>query len=254
MNDTCLIIGHLNINHLLTINGLIRYYTTIYNKVYVLCKKSNYKSAYSFFSDNLNIIILITDKNTLLNNHYLLEEYKNCDILKIGEYNNNWNTLKSEYVIDNYPYLFFETYYNQLNLEYNIRYKYENINRNKIRERNFYNKIMKKYEKYIFIHDLDNKKIEIYKDLPIFHPNINYYNNNKNSKFYDFWNGDISDNILDYCSILENSDEIHIVFSSFFSLCMFLDLSKIKKKYIYTSISNIKNYHDNMNDWNIIYF
>jgi hypothetical protein len=34
---------------------------------------------------------------------------------------------------------------------------------------------------------------------------------------------------------------------------MFLDLSLVKKKYIYTNITNIKDYHEKMNDWTIIY-
>jgi hypothetical protein len=82
---------------------------------------------------------------------------------------------------------------------------------------------------------------------------LNYYNDNPKSEFYNYWNGEISDNISDYCYIIENSEEIHVLFSAFFSLCMYLDLSNVKKKYIYTCIPNIKDYHKNANDWIIVY-
>ena len=100
---------------------------------------------------------------------------------------------------------------------------------------------MKNYDKYIFVHDnnyeLKNLINNQNNDIKFFHPNI------KNN---------ISNNILDYCKIIENSEEIHVIFSAFLNLCMYLDLSKVKKKYIYTNIINIKDLHKNMNDWIII--
>lgn len=53
---------------------------------------------------------------------------------------------------------------------------------------------------------LNNKNI-----IPIFHPNLNYYN--EKSQFYNYWLNIISDNILYYCKIIENSEEIHVILS-----------------------------------------
>jgi hypothetical protein len=138
-------------------------------------------------------------------------------------------------------------------LLYDLIYNYEKINRNYLNEKFFYNDIMENYlkfnNKYIFVHDKNNNlTIHNINKLPIFHPNFNY------DKNYCLWKNKIYNNILDYCKIIENSYEIHVTFSSFFNLCMFLDLSKVTNKYIYTNIINIKDFHKNMKDWNIIMY
>ena len=244
----CLIIGHLSLGDQLIINGLVRYLSLKYSQVYLICKRINLKSIISIYSDNHSIIPISVDTNNFIinNDHYIFDLYKDCEIIKIGMFNNNWYIYKSNLVLDNLPYLFFETFYKQIDLDYHIRYKFEKIYRNIEREKLYYNMIMENYiknnSKYIFVHDFFINKFSL-KDIPIFHPNYNY------SKY---WNGIISDNITDYCQILENSYEIHVTFSSFFNLCIYLDLSKVKHKYIYTNVSNIKDLHVNLKDWNII--
>jgi len=252
-NKKCLIVGHLSCSDLLTINGLTRYYTDIYNYVYVLCKKKNYKTFNQVYSDNNSIIPIFIDieDNIISNDHYIFDLYSNIDIIRLGSLNNNWYVLKSDYLLDNIPYSFFKTFYKQCDLDYKIRYKYEKINRNHIYEKHFYNNVMLKYNKYIFLHDVKNEIILDNSEYQIFHPNKNYYKDN--SQYYNLWNGLISDNLLDYSYILENALEIHVTYSSFFALCMFLNLEKVKKKNIYTKIANIKDYHINLNNWNIIY-
>jgi hypothetical protein len=324
----CLIVSHLSIGDQFIINGIVRYFSLKYSKIYLLCKRSNLKSIISIYSDNNSIIPISVDTNNYMidNDHYIFDLYKDCDIIKIGIFNNNWYIYKSNFIIQNLPYLFFETFYKQLNLEYNLRYKFEKIYRNYKREEYYFNKIMEKYiindSKYIFIHDENNSILknitenncninrsslrfsrentmnlskqsedkelfsrenimnlskqsedkelfsrentmnlskqlldkELFSgtiveentsnNISIFHPNYNYYPK--------YCNGIISDNITDYCKILENSYEIHVIFSSFFNLCTFLDLSKVTKKYIYTNIANIKDLHINLKDWNII--
>ena len=263
----CFIVSHLSLGDQLIINGLIRYFSSIYSYTYLLCKKTNLKSTISIFSDNNSIIPISVNTNNYVidEDHYLFNLYKDCDIIKIGVLNNNWYILKSNFNIDNLPYSFFETFYKQQNLDYKIRYNYEKINRNFSLEDKYYKSIMHNYlniinnitnNKYIFVHyNIDNNKIisdkYINKNIPIFHPNINYYTDPKN-KYYNYWNGIISNNITDYCKIIEKSYEIHVTFSSFLNLCVFLNLSKVTKKYIYTKVANIKDLHENLKDWHII--
>lgn len=246
----CLIIGHLSLGDQFIINGLVRYFSLKYSQIYLLCKRINLKSIISIYIDNNSIIPISvdTDKFIIDNDHYIFDLYKECDIIKIGMMNNNWYIYKSDLILDNLPYLFFETFYKQLDLLYDIRYKFEKIYRNLEREQTYYQLIMENYiknnSKYIFIHDNDNilfNKLSF--NIPIFHPNYQHHNYN---------NGVISDNITDYCTILEKSYEIHVTFSSFFNLCVFLDLSKVSNKYIYTNVVNIKDLHVNLKDWNII--
>lgn len=238
MNDECIIIGHLSLNDLLIINGIVNYYTIKYNKVYLLCKKIDFETINQMFSHN-NLIIPISidmeiNNNVLSYDSIIFKEYEKIDIIKIGMHNPNWDSLKSDFIIENLPYLYFKTFYEQLNLDYEIRYKYEKINRNILSEKKLNN------EKYKFVNGV--KKNDFNEDeLFIFDPCDN--------PVYP----KISNNILDYCTILENSYEIHLSYNYFFSLCMLLDLSKVKNKYIYTSIINIKEYHKNAVDWKIIY-
>jgi len=257
--ENCIIIGHLALGDQFIINGIIRYYSNIYNNVYIVSKKKYVKSIESIYNDNINIKIISvdTDNNILDYNHSIFKEKYNYDIIKIGLHNNNWYVNKSSLIIDNLPYNFYKTFYEQLNLDYyEIRKRYEKINRNVTEEELFYKKTMKNYnDKYIFIHDnLDNTiQNNIFKEIeyPIFHPNKNYYENNP--YLNHLWNNSISNNILDYCKILENAEEIHVIFSSFLNLCMFLDLSKVKNKYLYTSLIYLKEFDENMKEWNIVY-
>ena len=248
MINKCLIYGNLNICNFFEINGIIRYYSNIYDEVYVVSKNNYYDSACNIFLDNKRIIILSLDiqDEIIPNNHYIFDLYKDIDNINLNLEND----------IDNIMF-FAKNYYNKINLDYNLRYKYEKINRNNIFENKFYDKVMKKYNNsYIFINDYTNlnyQKITIHSKLPIYHPKVNYYNDNTYSKFYDYWCNESSDNILDYCKILENAYEIHLVYNDFFCLANFLNLSNVKNKYIYTDLVNIKDYYENIKDWKVIF-
>jgi hypothetical protein len=152
MNEKCLIIGHLGLGDQFTINGLIRYYTTLYNYVYVLSKKNNIKSINQMYIDTNNVIPIYIDTvyDVIDYNHYLFKEYKNYDIIKLGLHNNNWYIIKSNLITGSLPYSFFKTFYEQIYLNYDIRYKYEKINRYKNNELFFFKKVMINYDKYIF--------------------------------------------------------------------------------------------------------
>jgi hypothetical protein len=257
MINKCLIYSYLSLCNLFEINSIIRYYSNYYDVVYVVSKDNYYTSAFNIFSDNKKIITLCIkiDTMTIPNNHYIFDLYKDSTIINLS-LNDDLNS-------------FAKNYYNNINLDYNLKSIYNKINRNNFFEEKFYNKVMKKYifinnyednnlkkyNKYIFINDYQNnesKKINIYSDYPIYHPEINYYINNKNSIFYDYWINEKSDNILDYCKIMENAHELHLVYNDFFCLSLFLNLENVKNKYIYTDIINIKDYYD-IKDWKIIY-
>jgi hypothetical protein len=142
-----------------------------------------------------------------------------------------------------------------------MRYDYEDINRNKERELALYNSIVRVYgEKYIFLHDHRNIKykhcderpnVYVDSDLPVFHPNFNYYDGLENN-YKDLWNSEfLSDNLLDYCTLIENATEIHISDSAFSCLMPFLDLQNVKKKCIYTCYY-LESYHVKYRNWEIV--
>jgi hypothetical protein len=158
---------------------------------------------------------------------------------------------------------FWIRFYDQINLPYSMRYDYEDINRNKERETNLHNSIVSKYgEKYIFLHDHrhinyrhyhERSNVHVDSELPVFHPNFNYYSDLANNCHHHLWSSEfLSDNLLDYCTLIENATEIHISDSAFSCLMPFLDLKNVKKKCIYTSHDMISYHNEYTNNWEIV--
>lgn len=150
-------------------------------------------------------------------------------------------------------------------MPYQIRYKYTDLNRNYKKELVFYEQIKKLYgDRYIFVQDHGHitykhtgrdKRLNdniINNEIPIFHPNINFYLDKISHKFHTLWSTDlIHDNLLDYCTILENAEKIIIINSSFSCLCAYLNLKNVKEKIIHTNLDYI-DYHESFKDWKII--
>jgi hypothetical protein len=179
------------------------------------------------------------------------------NIFKTGYSNAYWKRTYSDEA-------FFVNFYNVLGLDYNMIYdqQYLKINRDIRRENELYDKIVSVYDKqYIFVHDHRSHEYKssnprpnviVNSDLPIFHPNYNYYEDDKNNKYYNYWNKEFcSSNILDYNKIMENATELHLSDSSFSCLCPYLNLSSIKCKCVYTTY-NYKLYNKSFNDWTIV--
>ena len=257
--ENVVLLFHLSTGDNFTMYALVRHYQELYKNVYIFCLYRNrffIKQLYEKFS-NINIIYIDSNYNShMVPNEYLentIKNISNYDIIKTGFHNENFNV---------HPY-FWRNFYTNIGIPYEIRYKYIDINRNKENEENLYNALIKKYAKnYIFVHDHRNisyihydirQNVEINRDneTPIFHPNWNYYNDSPH-QFYNLWSSDLSsDNLLDYCTIIENAQEIHISDSSFSCLCPYLNLDNVKIKKIYTKY-NVRNYHNSYDNWDII--
>jgi hypothetical protein len=154
---------------------------------------------------------------------------------------------------------FYREFYLQVEMNYDeLRKKHNKIYRNLERETEFYEMVVKKYgTSYIFVHDhrhIDynhysprkNVTVSTDLDIPIFHPNINYYSNDKNHKYYNLWSVDlIRENIFDYGMVIEKASEIYITDSSFCCLCCYLSIPEYTPKTIYVpSGVDIKDYYD----------
>lgn len=262
MNDkNCIVLFHLPTGDNFTVYALISKLSEKYDKLYIFCLDRNKLFVKQLYENHKNVnIIYIEDKkyNIHLVTDDIFNKYchniKNYDLIKLGHH--DIISLGNQY---------WRSFYNQANVNYDIRYDYMNINRKFENENKLYQKIINIYgDKYIFVHDhrhisykhfsANRKDIDNIKNvnIPIFHPNINYYDKDKNNKYYNLWNESlISNNILDYGMIIENASEIHINDSSFSCLCPYLNLDHIKIKKIYTNI-NYKDYHNKFNDWEII--
>jgi hypothetical protein len=257
MDKNCIFLFHLSTGDNFTMYAAVRHFQKIYKDVFIFCLYRNRYTVTQLYHpyDNVRIITIDETYNSCVAPPKLIEhfksEIKNYDLFVTGYHDPN-------FVGDR----FWEKFYDQLHLPYRMRYDYKDIHRNKERELNLYNAIVSKYgEKYIFLHDHRNIKYKHYheranvhveSDMPVFHPNINYYSDSENNCKYHLWSSEfLSDNLLDYCTLIENATEIHISDSAFSCLTPFLDLKNVKKKCIHTSLDVI-GYHDDYINWEIV--
>ena len=259
MDKNCIFLFHLSTGDNFTMYAAVRHFQKIYKDVFIFCLHRNRYTVTQLYQpyDNVRISIIDEPYNHWLVPNKLIERFKknvpNFDLFVSGFHDPNFNQTPC----------FWKAFYDQLHLPYRMRYDYEDINRNKERELNLYNSIVSKYgEKYIFLHDHRNIEYKHYaeranvyveSDVPVFHPNFNYYSGLETNCHYHLWSSEFSsDNLLDYCTLIENATEIHISDSAFSCLMPFLDLKNVKKKCIHTSLDVIE-YHDKFkNNWEIV--
>ena len=251
---------HLSTGDNFTMYPIILYYLSLYKNIYIFCLYRNKNVVTQLYQNykNIHIIIINETYNSCIVPCEIIEETKNkleeYDLFLTGFNDPIWNFEGTT---------FWRAFYSSFKLPYEIRYNYTNFYRNTEREIQLYNNVINNYGKeYIFVHDHQSinyqhydirQNVIIKHNLPIFHPNINYYFNDTEHDYYNLWNNSFStDNILDYCTLIENATEIHINDSVFSCICPYLNLDKINNKYIYTNI-NIRDYHTSYNSWNIIY-
>jgi alpha(1,3/1,4) fucosyltransferase len=263
----CIFTFHLSTGDNFTMYASVCHYAKLYKKVIVYALFRNRYTVTQLY-EKINNIKVVIIKDQHYNDCIVPEIY----IKKCYDYYCNRNGIIGIDIIkcgSNVPdfsgYYFWKVFYKQIGLDYNIRYEndYRMLNRNYERETILYNKVIERYgDKYIFVHDhrfLDklfrNSRHTVILpdiDIPIFHPNCNYYEvADKNNKFINLWYNFISDNLLDYCMIIEKAYAIHINDSSFSCICPYLNLSHIQDKTMYTTLDVI-DYDNSFNEWTII--
>jgi hypothetical protein len=233
-----------------------------YENVYIFCLFRNrffIKQLYENYN-NIHIIILNANHDNrclaeINDINALKSSVSDYDLIETGYYTNYLSVSVSP---------FWKCFYEQMNLPYEIRYEYLDFNRNIEKEEDIYKKLIDRYGKnYIFVHDHRNVKyqqchprsnvnLDINLDIPIFHPNFNYYSNYPDHKYYYLWEETLflSDNLLDYGKIIENATEIHINDSAFSCYCPYLNLMSVKNKSISSKL-NMVDYHNSFKDWKI---
>jgi hypothetical protein len=250
----------MGLGDMFTMNGATRKLLDSYKKVIVVCKKEYINTIKQMYSDEPKIkvypiknIAHLADLKDPIYAHHHRYEYK------FTGYHDRPTYLKL-------PGHFFEKFYTQLGFTYTDKHNYEKLTRNRPVEEQIHAGFLKCYgHRYIFTHDhrgylqhySPRQPVNIPKqEIPIFHPNINYYDSTE--PFFNIWdnlwNKNIFDNLLNYCTIIENAEQIHIRDSCFSCLCPFLDLTKVKRKVLYTSFSRavMVAYSEKFADWEFV--
>lgn len=226
---TGIIYHHLGLGDTIICNGIINNYCKKFETLFIFCKPKFYTSVKFLYRNNPKVnIIPANDSEASIIYNYIHTDYK----LLLG-----FNYL--EQVISQYKLNFDEGFYKIAGLNFEKRYSDFILNRDKQREDELYNKLNKLSGNYIFLHDdpsrnlIINRDFIIDKTLPIIKPDIN-----------------ITDNIFDYCKIIENATEVHVMDSSFKNLCESLTF-KTEKIYYHTKYLR-PNMTKSKHNWNII--
>ena len=188
-SEKLIIFPHLELGDNIIFNGIVRHYCSIYKKVILICKVTYVKQLEYMYND-LNNLILYPIKGGEVENINVLDELYydneiknifidyNIKFIAINSYKKYYNTntedLKGyidklyygEDKISKYPLTFF----NELNLPYDIRYTNFKVNRNYIIENEIYTKLINILGyKYNIIIDDEKRNFNI---------NIKYIKNN----------------------------------------------------------------------------
>jgi hypothetical protein len=225
-----IVLTHLGMGDITCISPAIRYFAAKYENVYIFCKMKYFENCFKLYEDDENINIL---KLSSLSDHSeyhermeigrFVREFKdNYDLLTCGIYkesHNPFNRLPDNFYLD-------------LGLPLDTYEKYFSLPKS-VYENQYFDNIITNYE-YIFIHgktslaDYTEKIVSnINSDYLLLCPSKNLYS--KNHKHYNIAESVIGLPFFDYFPLIQRSQEIHLISSSFLCLSKFIAPIGIKK-------------------------
>jgi len=227
------VLTHIDLGDNLTALGAIRYYSTIYDEVIVVCKKKNLNNVKSFYQDDNSIKFYTVNEVCEISPGFgfPMELFniitKDCKVISCGMHCNQQ--------IEEIPWSF----YKHLNLRPNIfwDYFYVPTTNHSIILHNIV-----KNMNYVFIHNDCSKgkvftledieyKLNVNKnDILFINPNENMYDSNHSN--YELANRFIGHLLLDYKLIIENAKYNILNESSFFCLAIQLNIKTDNNYYI----------------------
>lgn len=231
------ILTHLGLGDIITSISMVRYLSTIYDEVLVVCKNKSIENVKLFYNDDCSIKILGVDNDNNISPKYgypielFKEKTKDYDLYMCGFH--NLQNKKIDY--KNIPYSF----YKQLNIPVNVFWDYFHIPTD-LKSLDLYNEI--KNQKYVFVHnkasngivfsdDLIKNKLNINKDNLLFiNPDYNFYD--KTHHFFELANKFINHYLPSYVDIIKNAHYNILTDSSFFCLAMQLEINEDNNYYI----------------------
>lgn len=184
-----LIHHHLGLGDAFVCNGLVRYvYFNFYPDLTLVVKKNNLETLKNLYAD-------IDIKFLTVNSDYDVNPSHYSEYIKIG--------------FDNCIYPFWEkSFYDQLKIPYVVRHLFSSFPRNRKKEIDFFNKIIKN-ENYALCNNSCSSSS---------------FNLNIQTPYDKIYLEKLTDNFLDWLFVIENAKEIHTVDSAFFHVVKNLNL------------------------------
>lgn len=258
-----IILPHLGMGDELIMIGAVRYYSLLYDEVYIIVVEKFAETVRSIYSDDKSIIpYIVKDCNEISPNFgtdlqknreiFITMKQNGFDLLFCGmhnpRFNGDWDALSKV------P--FYKQFYIDVNLDYDIfRWRNAYMHREIEREIKLYDKVLGNKGKYIFTHDnFGFENTAISKKIPAIESELYVYHPNRNVSNDPDWICEASNILTDYGYIMEHAEEIFIMDSAFFALSAYLDLSNVKRKVLYSRDKNNDYALMTRDVWEIRYF
>jgi hypothetical protein len=228
-----IILTHLGMGDMISINPAVKYFSTKYENVYIISKLRYFENCMKMYEDidNINILTLSLEANDngqqewLEVNQFVNNFEEEYELLTCGIYNDTPTPF------DILP----DNFYLDLGLDFDTYEKYFSLPENVYQNKQFEN-IIEQY-KYIFvcgktsIVDYTEKIIsKVNSDFLLLSPSRNIYA--KDHEYYDIAESVVGLPMFDYVPLIQNAQEVHLIASAFSILSKFVT-PKETKKYLY---------------------
>ena len=249
----CFILGHLGMGDHLTAVGFVRYLSSLYDEITVVCKNKNRNNLIEIYSDDDTIEILSVENDRDISPKYgcSLNEFKKItegkDLFMMGYHNISHPSFDA----NNMPFCF----YHQMNIPASHMWEYFHV-QNTEKALSLYETV--KSKKYIFVHNTSSNGVVFsindikhifnenhssmdMNDYILINPNKNMYDDG-NHPHYEIAESLKGYSILSYKMLIENSDFIFVSDSSFFCLSFQLMIKSDYNYLIQRSSTKYANY------------
>ncbi len=223
--------GHLGMGDMFWLCGAVRYLSTCYDEVIVVCKERNIKNVQMMYFDDPTIKFFVITSDEVLHPFQLhkkgLIEKDGFDVYACGY-------LSATPKIYEFPYCF----YDDLKLPREVMKKYfyvpcyaEAVD--------LFRQVMEVNPDYYLVHQQSSgKRMPIWEKLAVTKPDSLILDINENHypeghRYYDIAQKMMNQPLLFYKILLEYARGIHLLESSFYCFATHLDLSKVQEKICY---------------------
>jgi len=223
---------HLGLGDFFWMNGSVRYLSTCYDEIVVVCKKNNEAAVRSMYADDSSIKLFVINDDMELYPFVSRKIYFEDEGYKV--YSSGYHSERR--MIYDFPHSF----YDDMDLPRKVRTDYFYVPTYK-ESIDLLEKVQAVSKDYIVLHQNSSQKsVDIFSklntDLPILDINKNNYA--EDHKFYELANIVVNLPMLTYKNLIEGAKEIHCLESSFYCFASHLDVSKVEKKICYEPYDN----------------
>lgn len=223
-----LLCSHLGLGDMICMIGIVRYLSTIYDIVQIICKTENLENVRLFYKDDDSIQLIPCD-DIFIRYHNKMN-FNDTDIYSCG-YHSTCNTSTNTFT--NIP----EFFYEEMGFNLSIAKDYFYIDYSEYQTDEIVNEIIQ--YNYFFVHDtsyFENSDLStkfIKENILVINPCRNPYTDPDELGYK--LNDKLKNKPLVYfIPIIQNAKEIYCVDSSFFNLINFIDTTKVENLYVKT--------------------